>query len=644
VSDITEKLKILASTDIFKSGREPDTFVGRPFYFDYETVKVLVNDKWKHRVGGIPAGAFLLCSYDGEVGVEEMVLVRVIGPTALPTDSDVVASMVDHYKEDQPPGSGGTPKKLDSYTRYEFMFSGLECRVLGTYYRQDSKTRFGADVENFFSAHNYSVYKPEGKALEYIVNFREGEGIPGGPDQVRLGCVRYSASRRSDKGAEVPIYVSPLDFVGKRTALFGMTRTGKSNTVKKILESVKALSANQVEVEGKPLKPIGQIIFDINGEYANANQQDEGTAIFELFKSETTRYSLQEKPGFEVMKLNFFSDIEAGFGLLHSFLADESADYVRSFLSIDLSEVEQEDVSAKTRRERVLAAYKACLFAAGFKSDNKKTKFQGNKELNALAGGIDPSQGVTYEDAVTWFTAIWDEYYSDGYFEKYKKEKGREWADDDLKAVLVMLTRKRTPGKDANVSGYRKLNPFKQYHSPSNTSSFEDAIVSQLRKGEIVIIDLSQGDPQLQGTYSERICRRIFRDGMDRFIANEAPNYIQVYFEEAHNLFPKKDDKDLSQIYNRIAKEGAKLRLGMVYATQEVSSISSNVLKNTQNWFVSHLNNQDELKEVQKFYDFEDFVESLRRAPDRGFIRMKTYSNVFIVPVQIDRFSAKKGA
>jgi hypothetical protein len=27
------------------------------------------------------------------------------------------------------------------------------------------------------------------------------------------------------------------------------------------------------------------------------------------------------------------------------------------------------------------------------------------------------------------------------------------------------------------------------------------------------------------------------------------------FFEEAHNLFPKKEDKDLSQIYNRIAKK-----------------------------------------------------------------------------------------
>jgi len=523
------------------------------------------------------------------------------------------------------------------------MFSGLRCRVVGTYYRDlNGKIIFGADLESFYSGHNYSVFKPRGRVLEFIVNFREGDGIPGGPEQTRLGSVRYSASRRQDSGEPVPIYVSALDFVGKRTALFGMTRTGKSNTVKKILESITNLSSKAVVLDGKPLKPVGQIIFDVNGEYANANQQDEGTAIFEMFQKNTTRYSLQEKPGFAVMKLNFHADIEAGFGLLQSFLSDDGADYVRSFLSVDLSPVSPDDQSIKTRRERVVAAYRACLFAAGFPLGANKIKFPGNKDVNQVAGGVDPGKGLTGQEAVDWFTAIWENYGTDQFFRNYQQKNGREWADEDLKALLVVLTRKRQPGGNANVSGFRKLQPFKQYHSPSNTTSFEDDIVGKLRSGEIVIIDLSQGDPKLQATYSERICRRIFNDGMARFIANENQNYVQLYFEEAHNLFPKRDDKDLSQIYNRVAKEGAKLRLGLVYATQEVSSISGNVLKNTQNWFVSHLNNRDELREVEKFYDFEDFTDSLRRAPDRGFIRMKTYSNAFIVPAQIDRFTAAK--
>ena len=185
----------------------------------------------------------------------------------------------------------------------------------------------------------------------------------------------------------------------------------------------------------------------------------------------------------------------------------------------------------------------------------------------------------------------------------------------------------------------------KGIHTESSDEPFEEEISKALRQGKIVIIDLSQGDPEVQKLYSESICKKIFNDAMLRFTENKPNNFIQFYFEEAHNLFPKKEDKNLSDIYNRIAKEGAKLNLGLIYATQEVSSVSSNILKNTQNWFVAHLNNEEEIRELKKYYDFSDFADSLTRFSahsDKGFIRMKTYSNSFIVPVQIDRFVVKK--
>jgi len=68
--------------------------------------------------------------------------------------------------------------------------------------------------------------------------------------------------------------------------------------------------------KGAPLCPVGQIIFDMNGEYANANMQDAGTAIFEQYKDDTVRYSVLEKTDFRVMKINFFEEVEAGFNMI----------------------------------------------------------------------------------------------------------------------------------------------------------------------------------------------------------------------------------------------------------------------------------------------------------------------------------------
>ncbi|ELQ6064550.1 DUF87 domain-containing protein [Cronobacter sakazakii] len=661
-------------TDLLKEGRNKEQFVGRPFYLSYDLARLLVCDAWKAQVKGIPAGCFLLAFYDGEDGVEEAILLRALAQTKLPTDNDVISSMIEYYKDNLDiSGRAGSLKggKLDEFTRYEFSFSGLECRVLGVFYRtQKGNIEFGADLENFYAANNYTVYKANGDVLEFIVNQRDDGGLVGQDSEFKIGSVRYSSSRRHQSQEEnVNVWVNPKDFLGKRSAMFGMTRTGKSNTVKKVIEATEEISRKALILldsaspeipeftsSGSPTFPVGQIIFDVNGEYANANRQDSGTAIYDLYKEKVYRYSVLEKNDFKVMKVNFFKDIESGFSLISSYFQEQSlgGDYVNNFIAVSFEKPESTNLNGPewTRYYRLVAAYKCCLYRAGFKAPHgEKIKFTGAAEINSEIlkdRVLDPKQGLSLEEACTWFERVWEQYDDLEFFKSYINKKGYEWANDDLKSMMVFLTTYKLPGKKNQVSGYKKIR-VKQLHNLHTTSmdeSFEVEIPRLLQQGKIVIVDLSQGEPVVQRLFSEKICRSTFNISMDRFINNLPNNFIQFYFEEAHNLFPKKDDKDLSQIYNRIAKEGAKLHLGMIYATQEVSSISSNILKNTQNWFIAHLNNIDETKELEKYYDFKDFTHSLvnfSATNDKGFVRMKTYTNPFIVPVQIDRFLANKG-
>ncbi len=61
--------------------------------------------------------------------------------------------------------------------------------------------------------------------------------------------------------------------------------------------------------------------------------------------------------------------------------SNDGADYVKAFLAIDWQRPEATDMGATTRYDRKLAAYKACLYRAGFDQTGLKVRFQSSKEI-----------------------------------------------------------------------------------------------------------------------------------------------------------------------------------------------------------------------------------------------------------------------
>lgn len=633
---------------------QKENFVGWIYSIDYDSARVMTNDLWKANALGVPHNCFLLAaSFNPDefasvpVVDREVILLRVIGTCGLPQDDDLVRTKVDHFQSRTGIFIENGQKDFDDLTLNQIQFGGLECRVLGTFYTKDGQLFLGSDLESFSTATRLSVYRPRGAALELVANhvdplrrksaLEEAKqlGIEKPVAPFRIGTVRYTSTdrlHRKDQAEQIAVHIQPSDFLARRTAVLGMTRTGKSNMIKQLVSVVK-----RVADEGGVR--IGQIIYDINGEYANANQQDKG-AIADIYPDQTIRYRMLQTPGFQELQNNFYLQLTEGFNTIRGILKEEGASTaadLKLFLNTSFEQPDPQEQSTFRRWRVRAAAYQAMLFKAGFEPPpNHRVVFDANKDVRDAvdeAAGEElknPSSGLTLKEAVEWFTAARTANKAQPLMSTGKKP----WLDEDTLAILNMLTNKNA--NDSYINGYKMLAEVKKYHSPRRSQEVGDEVYQHLVDGKIVILDLSVGDPSLRQKISDQIASAIFAKSMGIFIDGQFPPNIVVYIEEAHNLIGK--EHDLTATWPRLAKEGAKYRIALVYATQEVSSVHPNILANTENWFISHLNNDREIKELARFYDFADFSRSLLRAQDVGFTRVKSLSSPFVIPVQIDKF------
>lgn len=511
--------------------------------------------------------------------------------------------------------------QLDEHTAKNINFLHYEIVILGRYTdEKDAPVHFYPSTRTVPSLLDASVACLRDDELEKLINvtLQPQESSQEVHHYVDFGHLRLG-SDESGKITNVKKRIDITNFHGRRTANFGKTGFGKSNENKVILVLLKYY-----------FPEMGMLIFDLNGEYATQTTGSTAAGLIQAFE----QLGINDQ-------IVWYTNRQVDDGLFSGGVFEAKPIKINFFrepyLAIELAY--QRELFQGGRPPQYLEAARSGTDPENgdwIKIPNKMAYVYGS----LLEAGLKPPKGMQIRYADNEYESRDGDFYNGDLdlrraFEATKKASKHKSSgnDDDSDS-----DEKRSSARELYQYA-KRLSFLKDLHTDSDVENFITSAVRDAISGKVVVIDLPTVRPEQVEFISSRVAACLFNEALQRYTqgvggdTQQQKTDVLVVIEEAHNLLAEP-----SSIFYRIAKEGRKYGIGMLYSTQSPSGIPMDILAQTENFLVKHVSSEEDAKVLKKakVAFAEPISDFILNEPVVGlsYVYMEPYQP-FPVPVQV---------
>lgn len=505
------------------------------------------------------------------------------------------------------------------------------------------------------------------------------------------------------KNKKVPIYFDATNLLRKRTGIFGKSGYGKSNTVKTVIGmmATKHPNCGQLIIDTNGEYPLGNTQNDGLMDIFHEAELSHKITLYTSRKIHDEKRVKYGSDAFKPLRFDVFENLAPAIEIILTNF--NSGDHIPMYLEPWKNAVmggESEDLFSSKRRQVkaiIWGVWFRCCLDAGLKPLNKQainapiltitkdfldkltdeaTPDDLKEEIFAERLGLSPAalpedylrnNELKFSDLLegdkktllkeynigsknnSYFTnnietmALYAEFKS-----QQEKEKAKEKKDGNISILgsssikgfyeLLGYSRRLYQLKPFNIGELKEKG-----HKPL---SLGEKVWRDLEDNKVVILDVASVPMIVAQSLSRQILGYLLQKASDIFgDTREIKRFNNfdalIYIEESQNYLSSEQTRG-GGIYERLAKEGRKFHLGLVYITQQPSAIDPKITSQTENIIAMHMSNKEDTNVLNKIKDkFDDLTcRFLKDEAQKGLAYIYSEPHQpFVLPCQIHLFN-----